>query len=196
MRVSGRGFGLFIIILSLLIISQACSSAPPQLAGNYSGARVYLQNNIHAQRGSRDIKASYANWTDPGQDHIFIPVNTPVSFGKFRRGFAINDLNTGDTIYFDYNVQRMGMPSEEYISLITAPHQVDLGNFSEIDQKGIRQGKAYIGMSKKAVRISLGYPATHRTPSLESDTWIYWRNRFNTMAVEFGNDGKVKNIGN
>ena len=32
-------------------------------------------------------------------------------------------------------------------------------------------------------------------PSLEGDTWIYWRNRFKTMAVEFDNDGKVKNIG-
>jgi len=39
----------------------------------------------------------------------------------------------------------MGMSSDQYIRLMTAPHQVNLGNFSEIDPKGIQQGKAYIG---------------------------------------------------
>ena len=193
MRVCGRNTGLF-FISSLLIITMACSSAPQQPSENYSGARAYLQNNIHAQRGSRDIKASYANWTDPGNGHIIIPVNTPVSFGRFRRGFAINDLNTGDTIYFEYNHQRMGMSSGQYISLITSPQKVNLDDFSDLDRKGIQEGRAYMGMSKKAVRIALGYPATHRTPSLEDDTWIYWRNRFDTLAVEFGIDGKVNNI--
>ena len=180
-------------MVSLLIIAHAGCSTAQQTTGNSSDAGVYLQNNIHCQKG-RDIKASYANWTDPGKGHIIVPVNTRVSFGKFNRGFAINNLDSGEKIYFEYNASRMGMSADEYFSVITSPTQVNLSNLSELDQNGIREGKAYVGMSKKAVRISLGYPATHRTASLEEDTWIYWRNRFRTMTVEFGSDGKVKNI--
>ena len=64
----------------------------------------------------------------------------------------------------------------------------------EIDQKGVQDGKAFIGMSKEGVRMALGYPAPHRTPSLDSSTWIYWRNRWKTRAVEFGIDQQAKNI--
>jgi hypothetical protein len=69
-----------------------------------------------------------------------------------------------------------------------------LKNLSEIDKKGIKDGKAYFAMSKKGVRIALGYPAAHKTSSLENNTWVYWRNRWKTMVVEFGSDGKVENL--
>jgi len=181
---------IFITIFFLL----SCSSASQQFIQTSAGKSSYLQNNIHSQVGSRDIKASYANWTDPGSGHIIIPVNTSVEIGKYRRGFAIKDMSDGRIIYFEYNKERMGMAPEQYIGIITASTKVDLKSFSEIDQKGIQDGKAYIAMSKKGVRTALGYPAAHQTSSLENNTWVYWRNRWKTMAVEFGDDGKVKNL--
>ena len=88
----------------------------------------------------------------------------------------------------------MAMSKQEYIKLITSPSKVNVGNLSSIDQEGITNGKPYVGMSKKGVRIALGYPAAHKTPSLESNTWIFWRNRFRNFAVEFDANGNVKNI--
>jgi outer membrane protein assembly factor BamE (lipoprotein component of BamABCDE complex) len=66
------------------------------------------------------------------------------------------------------------------------------------DQKVIRfeYNQKNIGMTKNGVRAALGYPATHRTPSLENQTWIYWTNRFQNYYVRFDKNGKVKISGN
>jgi hypothetical protein len=88
----------------------------------------------------------------------------------------------------------MGMSAEQYINLITSSKKVNLEQLSEIDQKGIKSGKALIGMSKTEVKIALGYPATHRTPSLENNSWVYWLNRWQTYGIEFDTEGKVSKI--
>ncbi len=156
---------------------------------------LYLKNNIHAQQGRRDIKASYANWTDPGAGHIIIPVNTPVIFergGHIRRSvFTIVLPESGKKILFEFDKKRMAMEPEAYWKLIASPDKVDLTLFSKIDQRGIQEGKAYPGMTKDGVRIALGYPAAHQTPSLTENRWVYWTNRFRSVAVTFGPDNKV-----
>ncbi|MHB8110292.1 MAG: hypothetical protein ACYDHW_09690 [Syntrophorhabdaceae bacterium] len=38
------------------------------------------------------------------------------------------------------------------------------------------------------------FPAPHKTPSLGSNTWIYWMNRFKTIAVYFDQQGKVESV--
>ena len=187
------GFITFLLLL-MTMITAGCRSTSPKANQTSSENPLYLQSNIHAQAGSRDTKASYANWTDPGAGHIIIPVNTPVEFGRYRRGFTIKNLNDGSLVYFEFNSKNMGMSAEQYISLITSSKKVDLNELSEIDQKGINSGKALVGMSKKGVRIALGYPAAHRTPSLENNEWVYWRNRFRTKVIEFDTEGKVKEI--
>jgi len=48
-------------------------------------------------------------------------------------------------------------------------------------------------MSKEAVILAIGYPPEHVTPTLESNTWKYWRTRFATQLVSFV-DGKVVDI--
>jgi hypothetical protein len=183
-------------LLLIIMIAIGCSSTPPETNQTSIRNPLFLQNNIHAESGGRDTKASYANWTDPGSGHIIIPVNTPVEIGRFRRGFSIKNLNSGEFIYFEYNSTNMGMSAEQYINLITSLKKVNLDQLSEIDQKGIKSGEAFIGMSKAGVRIALGYPATHRTPSLENNSWVYWRDRWKTKVIEFDTAGKVSNIRN
>jgi hypothetical protein len=181
-------------ILSLFIIIQACSGISQTTLPAYAEKNLFLQNNIHAQQGSLDSKASYANWTNPGTGHFILPVNSAVEFGSYRKGLTIKNLTDGRKIFFEYNQKNMGMGVSQYIELIASPQKVDLIGLSGIDQKGIIVGKAYPGMTKNGVRIALGYPAAHKTPSLENSTWIYWQNRFKSMAVEFGNNDKVIKI--
>ncbi len=88
----------------------------------------------------------------------------------------------------------MGMKVNEYISLITSPDAVPAKKFSSVDQKGIKEGKALVGMTRDGVMTALGYPAAHKTPSLNAPVWVYWTNRFGTIAVEFGEDGKVVKV--
>jgi hypothetical protein len=153
-----------------------------------------LQNNIHAQRGARDIKASYAGWIDPGAGHFVIPVNTPIQTGRWRGGFYFVTLDTSRRVFFELNQRNALATPREYIALITSQSQVSLDGLSDIDRKGIRDGKVYFGMSKDGVRIALGYPAAHRTPSLDADTWTYWRNRHRWMQIHFDGNGKVIRI--
>ena len=68
-----------------------------------------------------------------------------------------------------------------------------LGGLSEVDRKGIRSGTVLAGMSKRGVTLAIGYPPEHATPSLDSDVWTYWKNRFGKMTVSFAN-GKVVGI--
>ena len=187
------GFITFSILL-IIMVTAGCRTTSPKVNHTSIQNPLFLQNNIHAQAGSRDTKASYANWTDPGGGHIIIPVNTPVEFGRYRRGLTIKNIDDGKFTYFEYNSKNMGMSAEQYISLITSSKKVNLNELSEIDQKGISAGQALVGMSKKGVRIALGYPAAHRTPSLENNSWVYWRNRFRTKVIEFDTEGKVKKI--
>ena len=147
-----------------------------------AGAQGYLKCNIHYQQHSHDAKASYANWTDPGQGHMILPVNTEVRIGTFRKGFSITALPTKTEILFEYDDRNMHMSIEQYLALITSPTPVSLDAFSEQDRKGISEGKVYPGMSKNGVMTALGYPAAHRTPSLDSNTWIYWKNRFKNLC--------------
>jgi hypothetical protein len=155
----------------------------------------YLKNNIHTQvHRVEEYRASYANWTDPGKNHIIIPVNTPVTIGNFRRGFTLITQDSRKTIYFEYDESRMGMNEDQYIGLITSSQPVKIDDLSEVDRKGIKDGKVYEGMTKDGVRIALGYPAAHQTPSLNENTWVYWTNRFKSFKIEFNSTGKVTKV--
>jgi hypothetical protein len=48
--------------------------------------------------------------------------------------------------------------------------------------------------SEIGIRMALGYPAAHRTPSLDSTDWVYWIDRFRTMLVQFSSSGIVIGI--
>jgi hypothetical protein len=163
---------------------------------------VYLKNNIHVQQqttrqGETVYRASYANYTNPGAGHLIIPVNTPVTIttkGSVRGKGIVITTTDGKTIHFEFNSKNMGMEPEQYYGFITSTHVTSLSHLSPIDNQGIADGKAYTGMTKEGVRIALGYPAVHRTTSLDSNTWTYWKNRFTTTVVEFGNNDTVVSL--
>ncbi len=48
--------------------------------------------------------------------------------------------------------------------------------------------------AKKSVRIALGYPAKHKTPSFYENTWTYWIDRFRMTVVVFGKNKRVVQI--
>ena len=156
---------------------------------------VFLKVNIHYQDNGRDSKASYANYTNPGAGHQILAVNTPVKVKKWKRkGFIIVVAETDKEIVFEYHAGRMQMSIEDYLDHITSASKVDLGKLSDKDKKGIKEGKAITGMTKDGVMMALGYPATHRTPSLENNKWVYWTNRFRTLGVEFDEKGVVSGV--
>ena len=183
-----------LIFLGLVVFG--CGGKAPLVDESGAPLTVYLKNNIHYQdrldrAGKTVSKASYANYTDPGEGHAILPVNTAVTIGDWRRGVTIKRISDGKLIHFEYNQQNMGMDVRSYLDLITSPFPVSMEGLSDKDIEGIKEGKAANGMTKQGVRMALGYPAVHRTPSLDDNVWTYWKNRWDMRIVEFNPDGQV-----
>lgn len=187
-----RAVGFFFLAL---VASLFCLS--PAVAGQ---SVLYTKNNIHVQdkvsrSGKHVYRASYAGYVDPGAGHLVVPAGSKITvLKKNRKLFRFRVEEDGKVVNFEYHQPRMGMDIDQYIGKITSSQPVSLARFSKKDQQGIAAGKAMVGMSRNGVMAALGYPATHRTPSLDAATWVYWANRFRTIAVEFDGRGRVKAI--
>jgi len=196
---------LSLLAVIALMVCPGCRSnqATAELDDMKSAEIVCLKNNIHAQYQQRGevviYRASYANYTNPGDGHVIIPINTPVAVDRTKglsgQYIKILDTKSNILISMEFKPKRMKMTAAEYIDLITSPTPVSLDGLSAIDRKGISDGKAYVGMSKAGVMHALGYPAAHKTPSTDADVWEYWTNRFHSFRIQFGADGKVERIG-
>ncbi len=164
----------------------------------FAGSEVrYTKYNIHSQsKDGRNHKASYANYTNPGAGHVVIPAGSEITITKKKRKAFYFSFGDGKNVVFEFHQPRMGMSVDEYIDLITSTEPTSLKGLSKLDKKGVAEGKAIKGMTRKGVMAALGYPATHRTPSPDSDTWVYWTNRYGTVAIEFGSGDTVVNIRN
>ena len=108
---------------------------------------------------------------------------------------------TYDSIYFEdvetsaeyrlVHVKRHSvLPMEEYFyrQFSEANPMGDNGTFeafTDKEQENIKNGKIEKGMSREAVLMAYGYPPSHETPALETSTWIYWTNRWDTVEVKF-----------
>lgn len=156
----------------------------------------YTKFNIHTQTKDGILhKASYANYTNPGTGHVVIPAGSEILVtDKSRKSFTFTFDNGNKKGIYEFHQPRMGMSLDEYLDKISSVEPTSLSGLSELDRKGISEGKAIVGMTRYGVMVALGYPATHRTPSLDASTWVYWTNRFGTIAVEFDDDGKVARI--
>lgn len=188
-----RRFGL---VLALALVWCGVNAHQAMAAGR-SG---YLRYNVHVQdqvskKGDHVYKASYTGWVEPLPPFFILPAGSAVTIEMSRRGFVIMTKDDPKEIAFEYQEKHMGMGEEEYLNRLLADTPVDLGKFGKLDRQGIKEGKALPGMSKDGVLTALGIPPTHKTPTLDGDSWTYWKDRFRTQVVEFAN-GKVTNVRN
>jgi hypothetical protein len=162
----------------------------------WAGSEVrYTKYNIHTQtKDGQTHKASYANYTDPGAGHVIIPAGSEITITKRKRKAFYFTFDGGKKGIFEFHGPRMGMDVNAYIDLISASQPTSQKGLSKLDRQGVKEGKAMPGMTREGVMTALGYPAAHRTPTLDAGTWVYWTNRFGTIAVEFGPDGKVVKV--
>ncbi len=69
-----------------------------------------------------------------------------------------------------------------------------LKELSKKERRRVLGAEIRRGMSKDAVRMAIGPPPPHKTPSLNSSKWIYWNGKVDTMEVRFDDDDKVFKI--
>jgi outer membrane protein assembly factor BamE (lipoprotein component of BamABCDE complex) len=49
-------------------------------------------------------------------------------------------------------------------------------------------------MTRQGLIYAMGRPPIHANPNLDSDTWMYWLNRFKRQAIDFDDNGLVEEI--
>ena len=180
-------------LLACLFLLACCGCSGPALS--MENDTFYTRFNLHYVTQKGDNMASYANYTDyPG--HSFLSYNTKVAVGMWNRGFKITAADTGEVILFRFKSSNMdGMRGSDYLDLILSSEPVSYMGLAAEDEQGIQQGKAMVGMTKEGVKIALGYPAKHRTPSLDQNTWAYWKGRLgDPRLVKFDDSGRVVSI--
>lgn len=168
------------------------------------GDVVYTRYNIHVEKkfknnGEAVYTGSYAGYVNPPTgEHVILPPNTkiiPINQRRlFTKKYALEVVDQGYTVSFEFDANRMGMDYGQYMGMITSPQPVSLDGLNPADRKGVTEGKALVGMSKQGVMTALGYPAAHKTPSLDDNTWTYWKDRFRTLRVEFDPAGRVSKV--
>ncbi|MCG8316623.1 MAG: hypothetical protein MI976_25700 [Pseudomonadales bacterium] len=146
--------------------------------------------NLHPDTG-KGMRFTAINWQMP----MVMPMCSEVSILEANSKKAtILDKKSGLT-YTYYNHKSNKEPFELHLQKYfgTSCDAAKVAKLSQIDRKGIKNGKIYKGMTKQGVIYAAGYPPMHVTPTTEMDTWKYWKNRWDTLVIYFDN-GKVSNI--
>jgi hypothetical protein len=182
----------------LLVVALVLGAAGVDIA-DAADTVMYTRYNIHVEtqervNGAPVYVASYANYIYPPSGLLLLPPNTRVLLLSKRKPYLIEVLDKNIRVNFEFHANRMGMDFEHYLKKITSPKPVDLKGLTGLDRQGVEQGRALKGMSKRGVMTALGYPASHRTPSLESNSWTYWKDRYRTFRVQFDNSEQVSGI--
>jgi hypothetical protein len=188
-----------IVLAVLFVIAASGCKSMPSMGGaptpgpakyHLVGApTVYTLVNLHPDEQRRRLYS--VNYLQPG----LIPMCTPVKIESADdREMTFRVVSTNRQ--YEYIVHKSLVdPFPKHLDKYfgTKCDANKAASMSTVDAQGIRSGTVSMGMTKPAVVLALGYPPEHATPSLESNTWTYWKNRFGTKQVMF-TDGKVTGI--
>ena len=160
-----------------------------------AGKQGYAQWNIHYNLARN--QGNCASWTE-FTGHRVVPMNTEVRIRPSWRRRSRIIVSTVEpprrTITLFYKPLHVSMSRQEFIDRLVDSEPKDTSQMLPVDQRGIKDGKAYMGMTKEGVMLALGYPSLYVTVSMEKNEWVYYRNRFSRRRILFDADGKVSEL--
>jgi len=186
-----RSFLILLFSIGVMFLSGCGGAKPtPEVQDMFDQkATMYTQKNMHYNFGRWGLKeVDGTNY----QSGILIPVNSKVQLEAINAK-QLSFIYKGQKIILRNIPKYTGMSISELAKDYFAPKKVNLSKFTRLERKAIKNGNVVRGMRKKAVLISLGTPPVHRTPSIESDTWTYWKNKWATFRVNF-RKGRVSSV--
>ena len=182
-----------VFILSAIFVYTGNALAEDDANSLVNAAGVYTLVNLHPDQENRRLYS--VNYQLP----YLMPVCTEVKITKFKKK-RMNFQVVESGIEYDYNWHKKATPGGLNQNVLqyfgTECPSEEIKTLSEVDQAGIKKGRASEGMTRRGIIIAMGYPPEHVTPNLEMDQWMYWMNRFNRNAIVFGEDGTVESIVN
>lgn len=172
-------------VLASVIALAACKG--PEVPHPFNGQTRYLCCNLYYEKD----KTNDANW----QAGTKVPFGTRVHIERVRRGSVDFTPEGHPTITLAYKYGDKAVPFDTYLDQLFVdadPH----GKLRKVPAKRvevIQNGQLEKGMTREQVLMSRGIPPSNRTPSLDSPTWTYWKNRWDAQVVYFVGD-KVERV--
>lgn len=188
MRIYVRGMVFMMLCWSLAACNRKLDAT--DLAANIvEGGSYYTQVVMHYEKNIYPTTNYHVGVT--------IPINTPVKL--LEMDSKTIDIEVGAPINQKVLVKNVekhtGDDVQQAFNKLFAKQPLNLAQFSDQEQEHIKAGTVAVGMGRKAVLAAIGYPPITRTPNLDANSWVFWRNRFDTYIVNF-KDGKVSDIVN
>lgn len=126
----------------------------------------------------------------------FIPAGARISVNDYGRHRA-SVLIEGRPFRIGHDYGREQESTQQYVRKVVVSEDPKrrIATFPATVQAAIGAGKVMVGMTKEQVRISLGYPRTDKTRSLDSSEWAYSTSYGgDEYFVIWGTDELVKDI--
>src|SRR5262245_10385248 len=146
-------------IASIAVLLAACASAPPPHPFNDLIGKPGVVTLVNLQPDEERAVLYAANFQLSG----LMPMCTPVELVELdSERLVFRNLKTEKTYeYVDHKAAGEPFPAHLARYFGTDCQRDSIAAMSEIDRKGISQGKALVGMSKQGVVLAMGYPPRH-----------------------------------
>jgi len=187
---------LAVVILSLLLAAGCTQTGKSVKKDQFTPeTKLYTAYNIWKLR-----KLLLRRCINYKHGYDIIPAGTEVRKAKIG-----SDIDGRETIKFftakdnrEYNIYYVsnwhpGKTIEDYLGYMftTKTFEELTTGMTETEIEAIKKGIVLNGMSKEAVLVCYGYPPEHRTRSLESNIWVYWKNKFTSFDVCFDKENRT-----
>lgn len=178
-------------LLGTLSACQSTGQAPAKPLNFKEGDKLQTLVNVHGDFTRKKLYAFNYQLAD------MIPVCSEVTVNSIsEKNIVISYKGQQYNYTWDKYTKKAGQSLAENFDLYFGKScdKAAMKKLSKLDQKGIKEGQAKVGMSKQGVIFAMGYPPIHATPSTKENYWLYWRNRFGKRGIQFSDKGKVKLI--
>lgn len=145
----------------------------------------YTCCNLHFDKD----RISDVNWTHAPMILAGAPIRV-LSYGTNEANVEID----GKPFVIAHEYGRKQESVEQFVRKIVVPTNPaqKIATWPESVRNAVRAGTVVNGMTREQVIVSVGYPPTHRTPSLDAPVWNHWQSRAGRFEVYWGADGKVE----
>ena len=173
-----RNIFQLITLAALAILSSCAGEIDSRINQNY-----YTKFSLHHEKGHY--------FTTNYNRGMLLPVNSEVVIEKVnKKVIGVEILSSGERFTIINVPKHTDENIDQAFNKIFSKAPLNLSNFSALEKRNITEGKVENGMRKEAVIAAIGYPPKIKTPTLESNEWIYWTSRFDKISITF-QDGKV-----
>lgn len=186
---------LVAIVAYHLTFGAAPALAVKSLSGMV-GQTYYLAYNLHP-----DPERNTLSSVNYQLDGAMIPWGTQVKVqGVDRRGLRLEVVENKQVYLYQFHRDTgKTLALNDHMAKLLVKDisglKKEINALPALDQRGIKEGRVKLGMTKRGTLIAIGHPPEFATPNPDTDnTWNYWYNRFRTFIVNFDDKGKVEGL--